>query len=126
VCAQYKALRGRIPVLPVRYQAVDPILDLLRDLSGEADGVVAVQDGRLVGFLIGLVIPEFMGKRSAYSPVWANAAAPGDSRRIYEEMYTRLSDRWVRDGCFTHVVSIIADDPQALEAWHWLGFADQR
>jgi GNAT superfamily N-acetyltransferase len=122
VSASYKALRGQIPVMPVRYQEVEPILDLLRDLSGEAEGVIAVQNGSLVGFLMGLVIPEFMGVRSAYSPVWANAAAPDHSRRIYEEMYTCLSERWVLDGCFTHLVSLMAHDRQALEAWHWLGF----
>ena len=122
VSASYQALRAQIPVLPTRYQDADATLDLLRDLSGEADGVIAVQDGLLVGFLMGLVIPEFMGKRSAYSPVWANAAAPGQSRLIYEEMYTRLSDRWVTDGFFTHVISLMAHDRQALEAWNWLGF----
>jgi GNAT superfamily N-acetyltransferase len=37
-------------------------------------------------------------------------------------MYTCLSDRWVKDGCYTHVVSLMADDGHALEAWHWLGF----
>jgi GNAT superfamily N-acetyltransferase len=37
-------------------------------------------------------------------------------------MYTRLSDRWVQDGCLTHVVSLMAHERQALEAWHWLGF----
>ena len=122
VSASYQALRDQIPVLPARYQDAGAILDLLRDLSRQADGVIAVQDGLLVGFLMGLVIPEFMGKRSAYSPVWANAAAPGQSRLIYEEMYTRLSDRWVTDGFFTHVISLMAHDRQALEAWNWLGF----
>jgi GNAT superfamily N-acetyltransferase len=122
VSASYQALRGQIPVLPARYQEEDAVLDLLRDLYNEADGVVAVQDGLLVGFLMSLVIPDFMGKRSAYSPVWANAAAPGQSRRIYEEMYTRISERWVKDGCLTHLVSLMAHDRQALEAWNWLGF----
>jgi GNAT superfamily N-acetyltransferase len=122
VSASYQALRGQIPVLPVRYQGRDAVLDLLRDLYGEAEGVIAVQDGVMVGFLMGLVIPEFMGKRSAYSPVGANTAVPGQSRRIYEEMYACLSERWVTDGCITHVVSLMAHDLQALKAWSWLGF----
>lgn len=109
-------------MLPARYQEADAVLDLLRDLSEEAEGVIAVQDGILVGFLMGFVIPEFMGKRSAYSPVWANGAALGQSRRIYEEMYTRISDRWIKDRCFTHVVSLMAHDRQGFEAWNWLGF----
>ena len=122
VCTRYKALRNQVPVLPVRCQEADAVLDLLHDLSEEAEGVIALQDGILVGFLMGFVIPEFMGKHSAYSPVWANSAVPGQSRRIYEEMYTRISDRWVKNGCFTHIVSLMAHDLQGFEAWNWLGF----
>jgi GNAT superfamily N-acetyltransferase len=122
VSVSYTALRSRMPVLPTHYQEADVILDLLHDLYGEASGVIAVQDGSLAGFLMGLVIPDFMGKRSAYSPVWANTALPGHSRRIYEEMYARLSERWVKNGCLTHVVSLMAHDRLALEAWSWLGF----
>jgi hypothetical protein len=122
VSARYKALRGQIPLLPVHCEQPGAILDMLRELPAEADGVIALQDGRLVGFLAGWVIPEFMGRRTAYSPDWANAAALGHSRRIYEEMYARLSDGWVSDGCFTHLVSLMAHDRQGLEAWNWLGF----
>lgn len=122
VSARYQALRREIPLLPDRYEQPDAILDLLRDLSGQADGVIAFQDGALVGFLLGLVIPEFMGKRSAYTPVWANVAATSHSRRIYEEMYARLAPHWLAQGCFNHVVSLMTGDRQALEAWHWLGF----
>lgn len=122
VSAHYKALRRARPLLPDRYEQAVAILAQLRDLFAGDGGVIAFQDGQLVGFLLGLVIPEFMGKRSAYSPVWANAAASGQSRRIYEEMYTRISPRWVADGCTMHLISLMADDRRALEAWHWLGF----
>jgi GNAT superfamily N-acetyltransferase len=122
VSARFQSLRRRIPLLPDRFEQPEASLDLLRDLAAQNAGVIALQDGAPVGFLLGLVIPEIMGKHSAYSPVWANAALPGHSRRIYEELYTRLSSRWVADGCYTHLISIMADDPQALEAWHWLGF----
>jgi GNAT superfamily N-acetyltransferase len=67
-------------------------------------------------------MPEFRGKRSVYSPEWANAAELGDSRRIYEEMYTHLAAVWTADSCAAHYISMFANDPQAIEAWHWLGF----
>jgi GNAT superfamily N-acetyltransferase len=122
VTARYRTLRERLPLLPSRYAEVDTIVSLLRGLVGKMDGVIATQDGRMVGFLWGLVIPEFLGKRTAYSPEWANAAELGESRRIYEALYGHLAARWVADGCFTHVMTLLAHDREGIEGWQWLGF----
>jgi len=122
VTVGYRALRERAPSLPSRYEDVTSILPLLRDLAGQAPGVVAMRDGRLAGFLLEMVIPEFRGKRGAYSPEWANAARAEGSREIYREMYACLSARWVADGCFTHLITLLAHDGEAIDAWHWLGF----
>jgi GNAT superfamily N-acetyltransferase len=122
VTTGYRALRERVPSLPSRYEDVSSILPLLRDLAGQAPGVVAMRDGRLAGFLLGMVLPEFRGKRSIYSPEWANAVDGEDGGETYREMYARLSVRWVADGCFTHLSTLLAHDRQAMDAWHWLGF----
>jgi len=122
VSASYRALRERVPSLPSRYEDVSSILPLLRDLTGQAPGVVAMRDGRLAGFLLGMVLPEFRGKRSVYSPEWANAVDGEDGGETYREMYARLSAHWVADGCFTHVITLLAHDHDAIDAWYWLGF----
>jgi GNAT superfamily N-acetyltransferase len=122
VTARYKALRERVPLLPPRYEEVGTILHMLRDLTGEGSGVVAIRADRLVGFLSGFVIPEFLGKRSIYSPEWANGAELTESRRIYEQMYAHISARWVADGCFTHAISLLGHDREGIECWQWLGF----
>jgi GNAT superfamily N-acetyltransferase len=122
VTARYQALRERVPSLPSRFEDASSILPPLHDLAGQAPGVAAIRDGRLVGFLLAMVIPEFRGKRGAYSPEWANAADAEDSREIYRKMYAHLSARWVADGCFTHVITLLAHDREAVDAWHWLGF----
>ncbi len=122
VTASYRALRERVPSLPSRYEDVNSILLPLRDLAGQAPGVAAMREGQLAGFLLGMVLPEFRGKRGAYSPEWANAARAEDSREIYREMYAHLSARWVADKCFTHVITLLAHDRETIDAWHWLGF----
>jgi GNAT superfamily N-acetyltransferase len=122
VTARYRALRERVPSLPSRFEDASSILPPLHDLAGQAPGVAAIRDGRLAGFLLAMVIPEFRGKRGAYSPEWANAADAEDSREIYRKMYAHLSARWVADGCFTHVITLLAHDREAVDAWHWLGF----
>ena len=68
VTARYWALRERVPPLPSRYEDVSSILPSLRDLAGQAPGVAAMREGRLAGFLLGMVLPEFRGKRGVYSP----------------------------------------------------------
>lgn len=122
VCARYRALRARLPQLPSRYEGVGAILPLLSGLPEGTPGAVAIRGSRLVGFMSGFVIPEFLGKRCMYSPEWANAALLGESQPIYERLYAYLSEGWVSDGCFTHLVSILGHDAGAIQAWQWFGF----
>lgn len=123
MCSRYKSQRQETPLLPSRYESVEgEILPRLRDLAGCEPGVTAFHGNRLVGFMLGFTLDDFLGKRSAFSPEWANAASLENSRRIYEEMYTSLSAQWVASGCVTHLVSILPCDRSAIEGWHWLGF----
>jgi len=121
-CVRYRALRDGFQLLPARYSTAGTILPMLRDLSQSAPGVVAIEGRKLTGYLLGFVIPDFLGKRSVYSPEWANAAKLEGSRRLYQEMYGRLSAEWVADQCFIHLVSLLENDLEGRDAWHWLGF----
>jgi GNAT superfamily N-acetyltransferase len=121
VAARYKALRKQVPSLPARYEDAGTISHMLHELN-ETAGVAALQGSRLVGFMTGFVLPELLGKRSFYSPEWANGAEPGNSRRIYEEMYSYSAARWLADGCGLHAVTLMAHDREGIEGWQWLGF----
>ncbi len=121
-CARYTELRKQVPLMPTRYQDADVVRSLLCNLVGKMPGVGAIRNAQLVGFLLGFVIPEFRGQRTAFSPEWANAADSVSSRRIYQEMYAHLSARWASDGCSTHLICAMAHDRDAIDGWHWLGF----
>lgn len=121
-CERYQALRGRVASLPEQYESPTACLSRLADLAASSPGVAALSQGRLVGYLTGYLLPEFIGKRSAYSPEWANAAELDASRRIYAEMYAALSVRWLHAGCIQHVISLLANDAAGEQAFHWLGF----
>lgn len=123
VCARVRLMRQRVPLLPAAYESPQPILGWLGDLAAERPGVVALQDGELAGFMLALYLPRFFGRPTAYSPVWANALLPGSSPRLYTDMYAHLADLWVGEGTRTHLVTLLAGDPPALQAWQWLGFA---
>ena len=120
--SRYNGLREQVSSLPPRYGEVSTLLPLLRDIAGAGPGVAAIRRGRLVGFLTGWLIPSFRGKRSVFSPEWANAADLENSRRIYEEMYAHLSASWAADGYFTHLIGMLVNDRDGIDGWHWLGF----
>jgi len=122
VCARYRSLRERVPQLPARYEDVEVVSPMLAGLVGQVPGVVALQGARLVGFLLGFVLPNYQGRRTVWSPEWANGAELEESHWIYQELYTYLAPRWLANGCFAHVVSLLPHDRQGLEAWHWLSF----
>jgi GNAT superfamily N-acetyltransferase len=122
VCARYRALRDKLPILPDIYTNEQVMFEKLRDMYIEAKGVAALQNGRLVGFMIGFILEDFLGKRCAYSPEWGHAASIEDSRLVYEELYGQISKVWLNQGCYSHLISIMACDPSAIETFHWLGF----
>lgn len=109
--------------LPQRYSEVSNLLPLLKSITQTAPpGVAAIKDGQLIGFLTGWQMPSFRGKRSVYSPEWANGADMEDSQHIYEEMYSHLADAWVAENYVAHYISLFSNDVNALRAWHWMGF----
>jgi len=121
VSRRYEGLREQVPTLPPRYAEIDTLLPLLQDISVAGPGVVAIDRGRLTGFLAGWLIPSFRGKRSAFSPEWANGADLADSQHIYAEMYTHLAATWVAEGYGTHLIGMLDNDQDGIKGWHWFG-----
>lgn len=122
VAGRYSRLREQVPSLPARYAEPTYLLPLLNSIVDAGPGVAALRDGRLVGFLVGWLLPSFRGRRAAFCPEWAHAADAEHARRIYEAMYTHLSASWVEDGTLTHLISMLADDGDGIDLLHWLGF----
>lgn len=123
VSQRYRRLCEQETHLPHRYAEVDNLLPLLRNIMSASEvGVAALRGDRLIGFLTGWQMPSFRGKRSVYSPEWANAAELEDSARIHEEMYSRLSALWLADKYIAHYISLFPNDVSALKAWNWMGF----
>lgn len=118
----YQSLRRGVPVLPERYESVDVILARLCDLLKAAPGAAAIEDGRLQGFLIGATLPSFRGRRCAYSPEWAHAAAAARSGEIHHLLYSFLSAQWMERGCHGHLMTLFAHEQDVLDEWFWLGF----
>ncbi|HUT60868.1 MAG TPA: GNAT family N-acetyltransferase [Phycisphaerae bacterium] len=122
VTSAYRAEGRRVPSLPPRYEQVEEVLKPLAHLAGKARGVAAINRGRLAGFLLGMVIGEFRGKRAAYAPEYAHAVRGSRRVRLYQRMYAKLARRWLADGCCVHVITLPAHDRQGIDTWFRLGF----
>lgn len=121
VTTRYRVERDLEKSLPAQFEQPDSVLPRLQNYANQRAGVAAIRNGRLVGFLVGLLILN-RGRRLAWSPDWGHAAESNDSREIYHAMYARLAPRWLANGCFTHAITALAHDRTTIDTWFSLGF----
>lgn len=119
---RYRIERERTSFLPPRFENVDAISPLLNDLIRKSPGVVALGNDKLIGFLIGQLIPSWRGRRSIYVSEWAHSVVGEERRKIFQQMYAHLSSKWIANGCFTHLFTILAHDQEIIDSLFWLGF----
>ena len=130
LAARHRRDRAWTPDLSPQFEdpaATGPVLQQLCAQDG-LDGVAALRDGSLVGFMLGA--PELgspsgtwagmMRPRSAEIP-YAGCAADRDDGRLYRTMYAALAARWLTQGLTTHYITIPANRETA-ETWSDLGF----
>ncbi|MBK8051501.1 MAG: GNAT family N-acetyltransferase [Anaerolineales bacterium] len=122
VAARFRALRTQQPILPEHFANPALIEPKISHLASTSPGVVALEAGKLCGFLLGMPLAEFKGRRAVYCPEWSHGAILEDSSRIYQAMYRELAPAWISDGRFLHVLTIFANDRSGLDAWFWQGF----
>ena len=121
VAARYGTELVQKPLLSRRYQHAAETIPFLHELRNKGPGVAALEDGRLIGFILGMV-SMFKGVYTAYVPDFGHGTDTLKSRNVYRDMYAQLAARWVGSGCFTHNISIMAHHRQAIDAFHSLGF----
>jgi GNAT superfamily N-acetyltransferase len=88
----------------------------------QADGHVAMQDGRLIGYLVGEVRLEAPWERSGWVDLAGHAVAE-DRPDVARDLYAAWSEGLVREqAVFRHLVNVPAMDTALVEAWHQLDF----
>ena len=120
----FRRLRHSLPALPA---TLDDEALLSRNLGRLLDarpGLVALEDGHLVGYLVSMILDDFRraGRRAAYSPEWGHAVAAPYQARAYRMLYRAVASDWAARGCQVHAITLLADDTAALQTWFWNGF----
>lgn len=122
-----RAWRAYMPLLPARFEDVvvarGAVESAWRTLG--ARGVVALDGGKLLGYLIGAPRVSLLSGRTAWVDLPGHALAPGQDAELYRDMYAALAPAWLEQGCFAHYAIVPAYDDAALRAWFALSFGQE-
>jgi len=122
--ASLRRLRRHVPVLSDRMTDPARVADPLRRLLDAGPAIMALEGGKLTGYLGGYLIDQFRDtdRKAAYCPEWGHAVQEDGAAAITRALYREAAARWTDAGCQAHAVSLLAHDPVAEKTWFWQGF----
>lgn len=121
VAVRYRQERKHNPILPARFEDAAAVLPILQNNTRRQTGMVAMREGRLIGFLTGFM-SLFREVRTAFIPYWGHGASSDNRQKTYWSMYASLARHWVANGYFNHIITVLAHEQEVLGAWFMLGF----
>lgn len=114
-----------------RHRQAEPLLPESVDFRAEIEalrqgdgvpGVVAIRDGRVVGYLLARRRDDGRSEGS----VWVEPAGHAVERaEDVLDLYAAAAEGWVADGSTRHYALVPAADRELLDAWFRLGFGAQ-
>ena len=121
---EVEQLHRRVPALPAQVADLPAVIARLTQMMTVCPGVMAVVEGKLVGYLGWWIVEQFRGtdRRGAYCPEWAHAAVGDNQQAIYQALYRAAATQWAQRGCQVHAITLLAHDSVAERAWFWQGF----
>jgi ribosomal protein S18 acetylase RimI-like enzyme len=120
LAARHGRHRSAEPLLPAA-AARDEVEAAWR-LEGAA-GAVALEDGRVVGYLLGAPKDDGVWGPNEWVEIAGHAV---EDAEMVRDLYAAVAGRWVEDGRTRHYVVVPAADGALLDAWFRLGFGQQQ
>jgi GNAT superfamily N-acetyltransferase len=125
LAARHRAHRAVEPLLPAQYEdpaAARAEVEALLGLDG-ASGVVALRDGRVVGYLLGVRRSDETWGANVWVELAGHAVEEPEDLR---DLYGAAAKGWVDDDERPrHYALVPATDPALVEAWSRVGFGQQ-
>ncbi|MCQ4921947.1 GNAT family N-acetyltransferase [Tissierella carlieri] len=124
ISTNYKNARLALPILSDKYENIEMHIKRIQKYIDNDDFVLAVESGKVAGFMYGFKINEFKGTaKGVLSIPSIHGIADGyDKNYLYSELYRRASDLWVNTDCYTHAMMMYANDKDAIDSWVMSGF----
>lgn len=113
-----------VPEVPIPLQDPARVKSYLQKLLARSPGLVALEGGRLVGYMGWFIVDNFRGtdRKAAYCPEWGHAAVPGTQPQVYRALYREAAAQWASQGCRVHAITLLASEPATEKVWFWNGF----
>ncbi len=119
----YREEKEAVPFLPEEKELLESIQSPLKAMLAQEKGLVAMQEDRVMGFIIGYSAERLFGNcRGIYVPLFGQGAKKERRQAIYRDLYARAAEQWVEEEKFTHAITFFAHDREAIDTWFWLGF----
>jgi GNAT superfamily N-acetyltransferase len=124
LAARHARHRRTEPLLSERFEdpavAREQIEALFR--TEGASGAVAIRDGRVVGYLVGMRKDDSWGPNNVWVEAAGHAAQDAETVR---DLYGAAATRWVDEGRTRHYALVPATDEALVQAWFRVGFGQQ-
>lgn len=97
---------------------------LLTMISGQCEGVVAVEGDRLLGYMTWFIDDSFRDgpKKGAYVPEWGHAADAERLKDVYQGLYKTATEIWFAEGCEVHALTLLANNATLRDWFFTNGF----
>ena len=126
VSARVRYQRKSVPVLSSRYESPGEVMPALFDLIRHGSGLMALENGKPVGFLAGWKIAEFMGtQKGVFIPEAGFGTDSTDSGRaigIFDALYAELCADWCPAGWLNHAISTYEEERELRKHLFHQGF----
>lgn len=121
--AEYHEERCALPILPDG-SYYELLCKMIMELADPNLGVVAVEAGKVVGFLTCYKPWEnhFGTTLGTFSPIHAHGTVKQNRARIYSKLYQAASDKWVNQGILSHAIALYAHSNEAVDSFFMNGF----
>ncbi len=78
--------------MPSKYEQPESVINKISWIKENHYGVVAIKNNEIIGYLTGIIIPEFKcSKTGVYCPEWGHSTIVENRQLIYNEMYKEIS-----------------------------------
>ena len=110
------------PFLPDDLKKEVRMRNFLEEMISNYPGIVAMQDGEVIGYFTGRQILSYQGRINAiYIPEWGHYSE-ASRPELYYNMYKELASIWIDRGYSFHMISVFSAHDLVQETISWLGF----
>ena len=112
----------QLPLIPGRINILDEVRAFLEQ-TGENPGFALFKSNKLTGYMLETARGDFMGQKTAFSlDFYSHSSITENKEIIYQKLYEKLADVWIKEGCYAHDINFFAQDKVLGNCFFRLGF----